>query len=556
MNPINIGYIFDQDCYSMQYFHEQTLVEAENLINENHFEAANKVLEDIIVQVNPIPDQKIIEKAKYLLADLLYFRSAKEGNNVKRATDLYYEIVDYSKTEELVTKAKLALGIIFYKESSTEHDWQSAMYYFREIGNNFLADSEIRILANFHQAEMLRLGNESIPKNWKESARLYREVINQSPEKTFDIKFTLACMLTSSNYGIEPCIEESVSLFNDIIEKSRDVTLSNKAKYELAKIYMAFKKDLDNDFSKSTKLLNEIIISSDRDLDLIAVAKFSLIELYIFQNNFKSAYELISDFTSNKKLKISYILQAYQYKLQLLKPENCSQETFFNTLFKVYLLSDAEGRAFIEEKFNNSPFTKNNVDFLLAIETYYQAIDDFKQFPLESSLWPNCFGSLKNFFIGFSMTKNAEELEKMKAIILHLVKHDCPINDYIDPTLPIQDILAEFFITEANKLVPKFSQKEINVENAEFAIKLLSNVSIFAVYISKALNDLIQIKYHLELKQTKSRINAYNIVIPDIEKAQMFGSQLYSILREAQEWRTFAIQEQNLLNSQYPICIE
>ncbi len=54
---------------------------------------AKKLLEDLIVQNNPTQDQKIIEKAKYLLANLLYFRSAKEGDNVQRAIDLYYEII-------------------------------------------------------------------------------------------------------------------------------------------------------------------------------------------------------------------------------------------------------------------------------------------------------------------------------------------------------------------------------------------------------------------------------------------------------------------------------
>ncbi len=541
---VNQDHFFNFDYYGFQYIPEQILAEAEKKIIENDLVSAKKLLEDIIVQVNPTKDQKIIEKAKYLLADLLYFCSVKEGNNVQRAIELYAEISNSSKSDELVTKAKLALGIIYYREDSIEKDWQLSMHYFKEVSNNYLADPETRILANFHQAEILRLGNESIQKNWQESARLYREVINQYPaEKTFDIKFTLACMLISSNYGLEPCIEESVSLLKDIIGKSKDVAVSNKAKYELAKIYIAFKKDLDDDFSKSIQLLNEIIISSDRDSDLMAVAKLSLIDIYIIQNNFKSADELINEITSDKNLKTKYILQAYQFKLYLLKPENSSKEDFLTTLFKIYLLSDAEGRVSIEEKLNNSPFTKNNFDFLLAIQAYYQAVNDFRYFISEVPVWPNSFGTLEDFFIKFSMTNDSKELEKMKSIIVDLVKYDCPINNYFNPNPPNHNYLANLFIIEAGKLVPKLSQKEINVENAKLAIKFLNEVSKYASAFPQAFYNKTLIKYHLRLKETGSKLEAYNSVILDLQEAQKYGNLFISLLEQGNKWKTLALKE-------------
>ncbi len=532
--------------YYIHFFPEQSLANAEKKIGENDLVSAKKLLEDLIVQVNPIPEQKIIEKAKYLLADLLYFRSAKEGTNAQRALELYDEISNSSKSEELVTKAKLALGIIYYNEESIDNDWDIAMCYFKEVNNNCLADTETRILANFHQAEMLRLGNESIPKNWQESAKLYREVITQLPaEKTFDAKFTLACMLTSNNYGLESCIKESISLLKDVIDKSKDVAVSNKAKYELAKIYIACALDLDDDLSKSTELLKQIIISSDRGSDLRAEAKLSLIEIFINKNNFNMARELINEITSDKDLKTKYILRAYQFKLHLLKPDNSSKDDFLITLFKIYLFSDAEGRASVEKELDNS--IKNKFDLLFAIEAYYQAIDDLKHFTLEIPVWPNRFGTLENFFNEFSNTSDSKELEKMKAIILNLVKYDYPINDYIDPINPIHNSLAELFIVEANKLVPEFNRKKINVENAKLAIKLLNKVSKISLYYPKALYNKTLTMYYLILKETNSLILAYNSIIPNLNEAQRYGPQLEILQKKNAEWIALALDEQEFL---------
>ncbi len=548
-DSFNTDYFFDINHYCIQYFPEQALADAEKMIIENNLVSAKKLLEDLIAQVNPTPDQKIIEKAKYHLANLLYFRSVKEGNNIQRAIELLHEIVDSSKTEELIAKAKLTLGLIYYKEKSIKQNWLLAMQFFQEVSNNYLADSETRILANFHQAEMLRLGNESIPKDWQESARLYREVINQSPEeKTFEAKLILARMLTSSNYGLEPCIKESVSLLNDIKEKSNKVAVSNKAKYELAKIYIAYAKDWDNDFSKSIELLNEIVISSDKDSNLTAVTKVTLIEAYILKNNFKDASELINEITSDKNLKTSYLLQVYQFKLHLLKLENnSSKEDRLITLFKIYLLSDTHNRASIEEKLKNFPSTKDSFDFLLAIEAYHHAIDDLVHLKLEIPVWPKCFGTLEEFFIRFSMTSDSNELEKMKAIILNLVKYGCPINDYFNTNLPIHNYLAELFIIEADRLVPKLSQKEINVENAKLAIKLLNNVSNIAVSYPHALNNKTQIQYCLTLKEKGSRILAYESIESNLKEAQKYRPLLDSLQENGVDWNALALEEQGFL---------
>ncbi len=559
MGDVNVNSLFNQDCffdydyYNVQYFPQQALEEAEKKVKENDLVIAKKLLEYLIVQVNPTPDKKIIEKAKYLLADLLYFRSVKEENDAQRAIELYYEIVDSSKTEELIAKAKLALGIIYYKEDSIEKDWQISLQYFGEVSNNCLADTETRILANFHQAEMLRLGNKDIPKDWKESARLYREVIDQAPvENTFDAKFTLAYMLTSSNYGLEPCVAESISLLNDIIEKSMDAAVSNKAKYELARIYIAHTKDCDKDFSKSIKLLNEIIISSDRDTNLIVVAKLNLIEIYIQKNNFKDASELINKISLNKNLKPNYLLRVYRSKLYLLEQDNNSpRENRLITLFKTYLLSDAKDRASLEEKFKNS--TKNSFDFLLAIEAYHKAKDNlehFKHLKLEFSPWPKCFGTLEAFFIRFSKTSDSKELEKMKAIILNLGKYDCPINNYFKPNLPIHDSLAVLFIKEADKLVPELSQKGIRVENATLAIKLLNKVSNLAVSYPQALYDKTQIQYRLTLKATGSRTLAYESIKLYLNEAQKYGSQLTILRNDGIEWSALALKEQASLEQE------
>lgn len=491
-----IDSVFNYELYTINYFPKSKLAEAEKLINENNFSGAKKLLEEVINSCS-INDQKSLEEARFRLAELLSLRKEHPEGDLFKAIALYEEIISSSITKEFVAKAKLALGILYYQEESIEKQWSIAMQYLKEVNENPLAE--------YYRAEMLRLGNEDIKKNWQEAAQLYEKVLSH--------------------------------------ESTEKILVYNKAKFALAGIYIEHAEDLDDDFSKATKLLQQIIASSNAESDLLINAKLKLIEIFRMTEDTEQVFKLIEEIIVDKTLKSSYLVRAYQYKFILLKSLNCNNEELRLCFFNIYLFSDAHSRSALEKTFATHMGSKYK-DFLQSIQSYFQAINinELRDITIKAPLWPTCFGKLEDFFERFSQEKNPEELEMMKQIILELIKHRCPFNNYVKPSQ--WNALGIFLFEEAKKLIPNYAIP-LNNPDSLLAIRILNQISRHANCFPQALFYLTQINYYMILNNTGSFLKAFQHIEPTWQNAVKEELQFHDLAREGLNWQNFALVEKD-----------